>query len=339
MSDTQEKLSLQRISKLKIVFLLTSFYLAAEIIGGLLTGSLALIADAGHMATDAAGLGLALFAMNFGRRPRTPQRTYGFYRMEILASLSNSIVLILLSIYIIYEAYRRIIEPPEIQSFTMSIIAVVGLAVNLVGIFILKERGGRDKGHSHQAILSSALLSLKHEHKQDGELDVKKGKDDRIGEVKEEEEKNLNMQGAYLEVLSDALGSIGVIAAGIIIYTTGFNLADPIISIGLALFILPRTWSLIKKSVSVLMEGVPENISYEEVRQVILNIKGITGVFDLHVWAITSGMNALSAHVVVIDTSKSQTILQEINSILEKRFRITHATIQIERYHSESDIM
>ena len=332
----QEKLSLQRISKLKTVFLLTSFYLVAEIIGGLLTGSLALIADAGHMATDAAGLGLALFAMNFGRRPRTPQRTYGFYRMEILASLSNSIVLILLSIYIIYEAYRRIIEPPEIQSFTMSIIAVVGLAVNLAGIFILKESGGGE--HSHQEILSSVLQSLKHEHKQDGEVDVKSGMHDRISaEVKEE--KNLNMQGAYLEVLSDALGSIGVIAAGIVIYTTGFNLADPIISIGLAVFILPRTWSLIKKSVSVLMEGVPLNISYEEVRQVLLNIKGVTGVFDLHIWSITSGMNALSAHVVVIDTSKSQTILQEINSILEKKFKITHATIQIERYHSDSDIM
>jgi cobalt-zinc-cadmium efflux system protein len=208
----QEKLSLQRISKLKTVFLLTSFYLVAEIIGGLLTGSLALIADAGHMATDAAGLGLALFAMNFGRRPRTPQRTYGFYRMEILASLSNSIVLILLSIYIIYEAYRRIIEPPEVQSFTMLIVAFVGLAVNLAGIFILKGRGGG--GHSHQAILSSTLLSLRHDHKQDGEVDVKSGKHDRIGaEVKEEE--NLNMQGAYLEVLSDALGSIGVITAGI----------------------------------------------------------------------------------------------------------------------------
>jgi cobalt-zinc-cadmium efflux system protein len=134
--------------------------------------------------------------------------------------------------------------------------------------------------------------------------------------------------------VSDTLGAAGVVVAGVIILTTKFYLIDPIISIGLALFMIPRTWSIMKKAIHILMEGSPANISHEEVKNAILQIKSVTGVFDLHVWTITSGMHALSAHVVVIDIKKSQTILQQINSILERRFKITHATIQIERYHT-----
>lgn len=316
--DTQEELTRLRIKKLKSVFVLTSSYLVVEVIGGLVTGSLALIADAGHMFTDAAGLALALFALNFGRKPLTATRTYGFYRTEILASLANGLALILLSTYILYEAYRRIIEPPEIQSLTMTIVAFVGLAVNFSGMMILK-RGGRPgtSDHSHRGLFSHSH----HHHSSQGE---------------KQEEENLNMRGAYLEVLSDTLGSAGVIIAGIIIYVTGFRLADPIVSIGLALFIFPRTWSLMKKSVHVLMEGVPAHISLEEVKKEILQVKGVTGIFDLHIWSITSGIHALSAHVMIINSDKSQSVLQEINSLLEKRFRITHATIQIERYHGSS---
>lgn len=305
----RDKLSLERIRKLKIVLFLTSGYLVAEVIGGVLTNSLALLADAGHMLTDVGGLALALFAISYARKPATPQRTYGFYRMEILASLTNSVVLVSLSIYIFYEAYRRIFEPPEIQSFSMTVVAAIGLAVNFAGMNLL---GG---GHSH---------SDGHDHKEGN----KAGATD---------EESLNIQGARLELLSDTLGSIGVIAAGIIIMTTKFYLADPIVSIGLAIFILPRTWRLLKKSIHILMEGVPTRISYEEVKRAILEVKGVTGVFDIHIWTITSGMDALSAHVVVIDSSKSQAILQELNSLLEKRFNITHATIQIESYHHETD--
>lgn len=293
--DAREKLSLQRISRLKIVLVLTSSYLAAEVIGGLLTGSLALIADAGHMLTDAAGLGLALFAINFSRRPATPQRTYGFYRTEILASLTNSVILILISAYIIYEAYRRILEPPEIQSFSMTIVAAIGLAVNLIGMQLMKK--GFTAG----------------------------------------EPESLNMRGAYLEVLSDTLGSVGVIAAGVIMFATKFYLADPIISIGLALFMLPRTWSLMRKSINILMEGAPSNVSYEEVKKAISQVGNVIGIFDLHIWTVTSGMDAMSAHVVISDPSRSGTILQEITSILERDFKITHATIQIESYHSERE--
>jgi len=296
-------------TKLKSVLMLTSIYFGVQIIAALYTGSLALLADAGHMLADVGGLALVLFAINYSRKPATLRHTYGFYRVEILAALLNSVVLILISVYILYEAYRRIFEPPEIQGLPMVIVAAIGLGVNFTGIRLL----GTD-GHSHGGSLVD-----------NGLVDIGKGHED------------LNVRSAYLEVLNDTLGAAGVIAAGMIILTTRFYLADPLISIGLALFILPRTWSLMKKSIHILMEGVPPNISPEEVKNSILQIKGVTGVFDLHIWTITSGMNAVSGHVVIIDRSRSQTILQEINVILEKKFKINHATIQIESYHSEPD--
>jgi cobalt-zinc-cadmium efflux system protein len=281
-------LSSQQISKLKLVLLLISSYIIVEFISGLLTGSLALIADAGHMLADAGGLTLALFAINFSSKPATPQRTYGFYRIEILAALANSAVLILVSIYIIYDAYERIIEPPQIKGTALIIVGTIGLVVNLVGMYILK-------GHVSES---------------------------------------LNIEGAYLEVLKDTLGSVGVVVVGVITSISEFYLIDPIISVGLAFYILPRTWSLMKKSINILMEGVPINISYDEVKKAILQIKGVTGIFDIHIWTITSGMDAITAHVVVSDPSKSQIILKEISSMLEKRFKITHTTIQIETYHT-----
>lgn len=279
------------------MLVLTSAYLAVEVVGAFFTGSLALLADAGHMLTDVGGLVLALLAISFSRKPATPQRTYGFYRMEILASLANSVVLVLLSVYIMYEAYLRIMEPAEVQSLSMIIVAAVGLAVNFAGMRILG-------GHLHSG------------DKHEGE--------------------NLNIEGARLEVLSDALGSIGVVGAGLVIMFTGFYLADPVVSIGLAMFILPRTWLLLRKSIYILMEGTPVDISYEEVRSTILGVRGVIGLFELHIWTVTSGVNALSAHVVIIDTDRSQEILKEIISLLEKRFRITHSTIQIESYHPDS---
>jgi cobalt-zinc-cadmium efflux system protein len=310
MTDTQEKKQSsqqqqqqQRVRRLKIVLSLSSSYFAAALITVLFTGSLALLSEAGHMLADVGGLFLALFAINYTRKPATSQRTYGFYRMEILASFVNSVVLVLLSIYILYEAFRRIFEPPEIQSFPIIIVAAIGLTVNFIGMRLLSREG--EGGHFHGS-----------------------------NEHKDEEEESLNVKAVYLETLSDTLGAAGVITAGVIMLATKFYLADPIISIGLALFMLPRTWSIIKKAVHILMEGSPANISHEEVKESILQIRGVTGIFELHVWTITSGRHALSAHVVVIDTKKSQTILQEINTILERTFKITHATIQIETYHS-----
>lgn len=298
-SKTSEQISLERISKLRIVLILTATYFVAEIVGSLITNSLALLADAGHMLTDVGGLALSLLAIHYTRRKATPQRTYGFYRVEILVSLANSVALILLSIYIFYEGYRHIFQPPEISSIPMTIIGGFGLIINLAGLRILG-------GHSHS------------EHHESHEHGV---------------EENLNIKGARLEVLSDMIGAVGVIVTGIIIFTTKFYLADAIFSIGLALFILPRTWSLMKKSINILMEGSPSNIDYEEVKNTILQVKGVTGIFDLHIWTITSGMDALSAHVVTLDITKSQAIIVEIRSILENRFNIIRSTIQIETYH------
>ena len=323
MTNIQEKPPTQQTRRLKTVLWLSSSYLAAALITVLLTGSLALLSEAGHMLADVGGLVLSLFAFNYTRKPATPQRTYGFYRMEILASLVNSVVLALLSVYIMYEGFRRIFEPPEIQSLPIIIVAVIGLTVNFIGMRLLSSTSGEggEVGHSH----------THDDNNNKNEWNKGAG-----GGEQEHEQESLNVKAVYLETLSDTIGAAGVIVAGVIMLTTKFYLADPIISIGLALFMLPRTWSIIKKAIHILLEGSPSNISHEEVKDSLLQIKGVTGVFELHIWTITSGIHALSAHVIVIDTSRSQLILQEINSILEKKFKITHATIQIEKYHSES---
>ena len=312
MTSTQGELSLQRDRRLKIVLLLSSSYFGLSIITALTTGSLALLSEAGHVLADIGGIALALFAVIYTRKPATPQRTYGFYRMEILASFVNSLILALLSVYILYEAFGRIFEPPQIESFPIIIVAAIGLVLNFSGMLLLNN-SSRHHHHTH----------IHNNHN-----------DDNIDRQNEQEE-ILNFKAVYLEILSDTIGAAGVIAAGMIMLTTKFYLADPIISIVLAVFMIPRTWSIMKKAIHILMEGSPSNISHERVKEAILGIKGVTGIFELHIWTITSGMNSLSAHVVIIDTSKAQAILQEINAILEKEFKITHSTIQIETYHQE----
>ncbi|MFL6364257.1 MAG: cation diffusion facilitator family transporter [Nitrososphaeraceae archaeon] len=304
MTSTRGELPLQRAHRLRIVLSLSSSYFAISIITVITTGSLALLSEAGHILADIGGIALALFAINYTRKPATPQRSYGFYRMEILASFVNSVILALLSVYVLYEAFRRIFEPPEIQSFPIIIVAAIGLALNFIGMILLNNLG--------------------HHHTHNDDTDKQK-----------EQEEILNVKAVYLEILSDTIGAAGVIVAGIIMLTTKFYLVDPIISIILALFMIPRTWSIMKKATHILMEGSPSNIPHEKVKEAILGIKGVTGIFELHIWTITSGMNSLSAHVVIIDTSKSQVILQEINAVLEKQFKITHSTIQIETYHQE----
>ncbi len=314
-----------KIKKLKIVLILISTYLVVEVLAGFYTGSLALLADAGHMFTDTFGIGIALIAAIYSRKEATPVHTFGFFRTEILASLINSIILSLLSIIIIYEAYRRLFEPTEIQSLPMIIVAVLGLIVNIVGMYILRGERVHDHGTSkNNNVEKSSSLLIHSNNSKDPSHN---------GHKDEEEVEDLNMKGARLELLSDTIGSIGVIIGGITIALTNIKIIDPILSIGLAIFILPRLWGLLKKSVHILMEGVPSNISYEIIQQALLQTKGVTGVFDLHIWSITSGLHALSAHIVVMDTSNSYQVLHDINSLLEKRFKITHSTIQIEKFH------
>lgn len=266
------------------VLSLTGSYLIAEVIGGIVTGSLALLADAAHMLTDVGGLALALFAINMTQRAATSKRTYGYYRAEILAALTNAVVLIGISLYILYEAYGRFKDPPEVSSTTMLLIASIGLAINIIGMFILRK-GSKE---------------------------------------------NLNMKGAYFEVLSDMLTSIGVIIAAIIMMTTGWWYADPIISAGIGLFILPRTWILLKEAVGVLLEGTPADVNVEELRTGITKIPGVKAVHDLHVWSLTSGYNAMSAHIVIEDGIPYNDALQLINTTVINNYKIKHTTIQIE---------
>jgi len=248
-----------QIKNLKLVLILTSSFISVEVLAGFLLNSLVLIADAGHMFIDICGLFLAWFAIKFSQRPPTPQKTYGFYRFEILAALINGIIVSLLSSYIIYEAYRNFFYfEKSLDSISIISIGIFGLIINLIGISLLQK-------------------------------DAKT---------------NLNIEGAYLEVIKDAIGSVGIIITGIIIFFTNFSLIDPIVSVILVLFIIPRIWSLVKKSIHILMEGVPTNISYEKVKKSILEIKGVTGVFDLHIWTISSNLDALTAHVVISDKSK-----------------------------------
>ena len=275
-----------------ITFGLTSTYLLVEIIGGLITNSLALLADAAHMLTDVAGLGLALFAAWMSAKPATPQKTYGFYRVEILAALVNAVLLFVMSFYIIFEAYRRFRDPPEVQSLPMLAVALVGLIVNLIGIRLLQSAS----------------------------------KD------------SLNIQGAFLEVVGDLLGSLGVIVAGVIMWTTGWWYADPIFSVIIGLFILPRTWNLMAKAVDVLLEATPSHLNITEVKQAILDLEGVVSVHDLHVWTITSGIYALSAHTVVADDALSpiaSTVVERVAAVLKEKFGIDHVTIQVEHVNRQ----
>ena len=270
---------------LMIVFGLTLIYLVVEVVGGFWTGSLALLADAGHMLTDVAGVGLALLAIWFAEKPASPERTYGYYRVEILAALTNAVVLIFISLYILYEAYERFKNPPEVQSVGMLLVASIGLVINVAGVFILRS-GSKE---------------------------------------------SLNMKGAYFEVLSDMLTSIGVIIAGIIMLTTGWYYADPLISAGIGLFILPRTWALLKDAVGVLLEGTPSDVNMTALREKLEALEGVAEVHDLHVWSLTSGVNALSAHAVLAEGAEHDDVLARVHECCTKEFKIEHVTAQTER--------
>jgi cobalt-zinc-cadmium efflux system protein len=274
----------QHAGRLKWALGLTATYMVAEVVGGLVTGSLALLADAAHMMTDVGGLALALLAIRFAAREATPQRTYGYLRMEVLSALTNAVVLLLLTVYILYEAYQRFQAPPEIRSGPMLVVAAIGLVVNLISMRLLA--GGSSE--------------------------------------------SLNVKGAYFEVLSDMLGSIGVIVASLLIMWKGWVLADPIIGAGIGLFIVPRTWTLLKQVTHILMEGTPANVDLGILERKLMEIPGVTAVHDLHVWTVTSGFDAMSGHLVVADLSRGREALREARRVLKDNFGIDHVTIQIE---------
>jgi cobalt-zinc-cadmium efflux system protein len=270
--------------RLAFILALVLAYMVAEVVGGLLTNSLALLADAGHMLSDAGALALSLFALWIARRPPTSTHTYGFYRTEILAALVNGAALVAISVYVFVEAIRRIDTPPEIEGGLMMWIAAGGLAVNLAGLWLLS--GARSE--------------------------------------------SLNVRGAWLHVLTDALGSVGTLVAGGLILGMGWNWADPVASILIGVLVLYSSWSLLRETVSVLMEGAPGDIDVDEVRTALHSVTGVSSAHDLHVWTITSGMVALSAHVVTPDSEGGGPLLERIRKMLHDRFGIDHITVQVE---------
>lgn len=263
---------------------LTSIFLIAEVVGGLLTHSLALLSDAAHMMTDAVGLAIALAAIRIARRPTDRKRTFGYYRFEILAATFNAVILIFVAAYILYEAYQRLTSPPNIQSTGMLIVAVIGLVVNFISMRLLQ--GGSDR--------------------------------------------SLNVKGAYLEVWSDMIGSIGVIIAAILIHFTGWTWVDALVAAGIGIWVLPRTWVVLKASLNILLEGIPDGVDLDAIEARLLATPGIAGIHDLHVWALTSGKNSLTVHVVLAPGSDEQPTLQAVRTVLSDQFGIHHTTVQIE---------
>lgn len=263
---------------------LTFVVFLVELVGGFASNSLALLADAGHMFTDVAGIGLALGAIWFAGRPASGERTFGYLRLEILAAVINAVLLFGVAAFILFEAWRRLSEPPQIATGLMLAVAVVGLIANAISLFLLRRAQGE----------------------------------------------SLNMRGAYLEVIGDFAGSAAVIVAAVVMALTGWAPADAVASVVIGLLIIPRTWRLLREAVDVLLEATPTGIDIDEVRAHILRAKGVGDIHDLHAWTITSGMNVLSAHVVLDAGADPPAVLDELCRCLSGDFDIEHSTFQLE---------
>ena len=270
--------------RLLAVFGLTLAVFVVEATGGFAANSLALLADAGHMLTDVAGIGLALLAIWIGSRPASAGRTFGYQRLEILAAVVNALLLFGVGAFVLFEAIRRLAQPPEVASGLMIAVAVVGLAGNGASLVLLRDAQAQ----------------------------------------------SLNARGAFLEVLSDFAGSGAVIVAGVVIALTGFGTADAIASLLIGILIFPRTWRLLRDAVDVLLEATPKGLDMALVRSHILEAPGVTECHDLHVWTITSGMNVVSAHVIVAPDAQPAAVLDHLCECLAGFFDIEHSTFQIE---------
>lgn len=272
---------------LTIALIITGGIMILEFVGGLLTNSLALLSDSAHMLSDTAAIALSLAAFWFAARPPSANKSYGYYRFEILAALFNGLTLFVMAGFIVFEAYERFIDPPEVAGGTMMVIALVGLAANLISAWSLMRKS-----------------------------DIKG---------------NINVRSAYLHILGDALGSVGAILAGLLMLLFDWYIADPIISVIVALLILRSAWQVVNHTIHILMEGTPAAIDAREVEETLLAIRGVKDLHDLHIWTITSGLDSLSCHLIIEDDQDCQVVLQEAIRRIEERFRIQHTTIQIEK--------
>jgi cobalt-zinc-cadmium efflux system protein len=279
---------------LKTALTITATFLVAEFIGALYTNSLALLADAGHMLTDVAALSLSLFAIRFAGRRATPRMTYGFHRVEILAALVNGVFLVLVALYIFYEAYNRLRAPQVVKADWMLVVAVIGLLANLTSAWVLF-------GKHHES---------------------------------------LNVRGAFFHVLTDALGALGAVLASIAIIVGGYTVADPLISVVVAVLILWSSWIVIRDAVDILLEGTPAHINIVTLREQLGCVDGVGSVHDLHVWTLTSGVLAMSCHVVAENESYNRTdLLARVNGVARERFHIDHTTIQIEECNLTQELV
>ena len=266
-------------------FGLTLAFLIAEVVGGILTNSLALLSDAAHMATDVIALAISLVAVRLSRKPADAKRTYGYARMEAIGAMVNGLLLFAVAFYVLWEAVHRFSEPPEVASTGMLVIAALGLLVNLIAMRLLKAGSGE----------------------------------------------SLNVKGAYLEVWADMLGSLGVIIAAVVITVTGWRVIDPIVAVLIGLWVLPRTWTLLREAGQVLMQGVPSGLDLEIVRRALTEQPGVAQVHDLHIWALASRQPIMTAHLVLTDpTLNVDDLRRTVSQMLEDRFHISHATLQVE---------
>ncbi|WP_329544303.1 cation diffusion facilitator family transporter [Streptomyces sp. NBC_01356] len=274
--------------RLRIALSITLTVMVVEIVGGVLADSLALIADAAHMATDALGLGMALLAIHFANLPPSENRTFGYARAEILAALANCLLLLGVGGYVLYEAIQRFMTPADTHGGLTVVFALIGLVANMISLTLLM-RGQKD---------------------------------------------SLNVRGAFLEVVADALGSVAVLIAAVVILTSGWQAADPIASILISLMIVPRTWKLLQETLNVLLEAAPKGVDMAEVRAHILALPGVEDIHDLHAWTITSGMPVLSVHVVVssdvLNAIGHEKMLHELQVCLGDHFDVEHCTFQLE---------
>lgn len=281
--DAREHVTRKR--SLSLALLVTCAWFIVELAAGFYTNSLALLADAAHMLTDLAALSLSLFALTISARPATNEKTYGYVRAEILAALANGVILVLVGLFIAYQAYHRLLQPPPVRSTMMLAVASVGLGANLVAARLL----------SHSDL------------------------------------ENLNLRGAFLHVLGDIMGSLGAISAGIIMSVWGWFLADPVVSLVVAALILYSSWRLMRDSVDVLLEGTPRHLDIGAILSDLGSVDGVLSVHELHVWSITSGLPAMSCHIVLRSDADSSAVLKTLSRLMRTRHRIEHTTIQIEK--------
>lgn len=274
--------------RLVLALTLALSVLVVQVVGAWISGSLALLADAGHVLADAGGIALALAATTLAQRPASNRRTFGWQRLEILAAVLNALLLLGVAAFVLVEGVRRLTHPPDVESGPMLVVAIIGLAANAVALGVL-HRGQRE---------------------------------------------SLNVRGAYLEVLADLLGSVAVVVAAIVIIASGWQAADPAASILIGLFILPRTWVLLREALDVLLEATPRGVDLAEVRRHLVRLDGVRDVHDLHAWTITSGLPVLSAHVVVDENVLADghggMVLDRLGECLSDHFDLEHSTFQLE---------